>query len=318
MLSQVIEAYDLLDRAAVDGYMVSSRLEQKGKAGTEVITIQGEKGNTDFLKIVFPGKAGKINGGSAPTLGVIGRLGGLGARPEKIGFVSDGDGALAVISLAFKIADMIEAGDKLKGDVIITTHICPDAPTIPHHPVPFMDSPVDIETMNRYEVTGEMEAILSVDTTKGNRVITTKGFAISPTVKEGYILRVSEDLMDIMEIVTGKLPVIFPVTTQDITPYGNGLFHLNSIIQPSTATSAPVVGVAISSEVPVPGCATGATHLLDVECAARFCLETAKSYGDNKCAFFDEKELKTMQKLYGDLSHLQSKNPAGSKKTGSA
>lgn len=308
MLSQVIEAYDLLDSAYVDGYKVLARLEQKSIIDTELITVKGEKGSTDFVKIVLPGATGKINGGNAPTLGVIGRLGGIGARPDRIGFVSDGDGALTAISLAFKIADMIELGDRLKGDVIIATHICPAAPTLPHHPVPFMDSPVDIETMNKYEVTGEMEAILSVDTTKGNRVITTKGFAISPTIKQGYILRVSEDLMNIMEIVTGKLPVILPVTTQDITPYGNGLFHINSIFQPSTVTDIPVVGVAISSEVPVPGCATGATNLMDVESAARFCLETAKQYGDNKCVFFDEKEFTIMQKLYGDLSHLQSKN----------
>ena len=34
----------------------------------------------------------------------------------------------------------------------MATHICPHAPTRPHDPVPFMDSPVDIATMNEYEV----------------------------------------------------------------------------------------------------------------------------------------------------------------------
>jgi len=70
-----------------------------------------------------------------------------------------------------------------------------------HDPVPFMDSPVDIATMNKYEVDPAMDAVLSVDTTKGNRIINYRGFAISPTVKEGYILKVSEDLLDIMSIV---------------------------------------------------------------------------------------------------------------------
>ncbi|MGO0916215.1 DUF1177 family protein, partial [Clostridioides difficile] len=42
----------------------------------------------------IPGKNGKLKGGDAPTLGILGRLGGIGARPEVIGFVSDGDGAL--------------------------------------------------------------------------------------------------------------------------------------------------------------------------------------------------------------------------------
>ena len=57
-----------------------------------------------------------------------------------------------------------------------------------------------------------------------------------------------------MQITTGKKPYTFAVTVQDITPYGNGLYHLNSILQPSTATSAPVVGVAITTETVVQMC----------------------------------------------------------------
>ena len=67
----------------------------------------------------------------APTIGLLGRLGGLGARPEVTGFVSDGDGALAALSAAAKLLDMQKNGDYLEGDVIISTHICPDAPTRP-------------------------------------------------------------------------------------------------------------------------------------------------------------------------------------------
>ena len=65
--------------------------------------------------------------------------------------------------------------------------------------------------VNQEEVSDDLDAILSVDTTKGNRVINTRGFAISPTVKEGYILRTSEDLLDLMQITTGKLPYVFPL-----------------------------------------------------------------------------------------------------------
>ena len=82
-------------------------------------------------------------------------------------------------------------------------------------------------------------------------MINTRGFAISPTVKEGYILRTSEDLLELMQITTGKLPYVFPLATQDITPYGNDVHHLNSVLQPCTATNAPVVGVAITAEVMV-------------------------------------------------------------------
>ena len=159
--------------------------------------------------------------------------------------------------------------------------------------------------MNEYEIDPAMDAILSVDTTKGNRIINHRGFAISPTVKEGYILRASEDLLDIMSITTGQLPVVFAITTQDITPYGNGVYHVNSILQPATATTAPCVGVAITAETPVPGCATGASHAGDVELAARFVIEVAKVFGEGKCKFYDEEEYKHLVHLYGSLSHLQ-------------
>ena len=101
------------------------------------------------------------------------------------------------------------------------------------------------------------------------------------------------------------MPLVFPLATQDITPYGNDVHHLNSILQPCTATDAPVVGVAITAETMVPGCATGATHAADVEEAARFMLEVAKAYGRKQCSFYDTDEYARLQKLYGSMKHLQ-------------
>ena len=222
-----------------------------------------------------------------------------------IGAVSDGDGALAALTAALKLVEMNENGDVLEGDVIVATHICPDAPTLPHEPVPFMDSPIDMQTMNRMEVDERMDAIVSIDTTKGNRVINLNGIAISPTVMQGYILSVSNDLMDVMTRVTGKMPEVFALSQQDITPYGNDLYHLNSILQPATATCAPVVGVAIATEQMVAGCATGATHGTDVEEAARFAVEVAKVYGPGTCKFFDEGQFAHLKDLYGDMTRFQ-------------
>lgn len=305
LMRQILDVYDLLDRADASGALMEDYMRGLGAEDVVVTPIEGPKGHTDMIRITIPGVKGKISGGDAPTLGVLGRLGGLGARPEQIGFVSDGDGALAALAVAAKLLDMRRKGDRLEGDVVVCTHICPDAPTSPHKPVPFMGSPVDMATVNRHEVDGRLDAILSVDTTKGNRVINTRGFAISPTVKEGYILRVSEDLLDVMQTTTGKLPYVFPLTTQDITPYGNRLFHLNSILQPATATDAPVVGVAITTEAPVAGCATGATHFSDIEEAARFVLETAKSYGRGLCRFYDAEEFAALKARYGEMKQLQ-------------
>jgi len=178
---------------------------------------------------------------------------------------------------------------------------------MPHHPVPFMGSPVDIAVMNREEIDDTMDAVVSIDTTKGNRIAKWRGFAITPTVKEGWILKVSDDLLDIMEITTGRLPRVCPITTQDITPYGTDIDHINSIMQPCTATDAPVLGVAITTETPVPGCATGASHVTDIEEASRFVLESAKAYGKGLCRFYDEEQWALIVQRYGPLKLLQTK-----------
>jgi hypothetical protein len=310
MLKQVIEVHELLDEAGVDGASVSGFLRGKGLTQVSVNRIDGEKGSTDFVKIFIPGAHGKSKGGTSPTLGIIGRLGGLGARPERIGLVSDADGAIVALSCAAKLAEMARKGDGLPGDVIVATHICPRAPTQAHEPVPFMGSPVDMKTMNTHEVDPVMDAILSIDTTKGNRILNCRGFAVSPTVKEGFILKVSEDILDIVEWSTGCAPRVLPITMQDITPYGNGLFHLNSILQPCTATTAPVIGVAITTCCPVPGCATGASRETDIEETARFCIEVAKSFTGGRCRFFVEEEFERIRTLYGPMSRLQTMGAA--------
>lgn len=306
LYKQLIELFDILDSATASGAQVVEYLRSiVPDCQVETYPLEGPKGHTDMVRILIPGKNGKSKGGSAKTMGILGRLGGLGARPEQLGFVSDGDGALTALAVAAKLLDMQKKGDFLEGDIFISTHVCPDAPTTPHEPVPFMNSPVETWQVNKEEVTDDLDAVLVVDTTKGNRIINHRGFAISPTVKEGYILRVSEDLLDVMTSTTGRLPHVFALSQQDITPYGNGLYHLNSILQPATATKAPVVGVAVTTETTVAGCATGASHLEDLEDAGRFMLEAAKAFGNGLCSFYDEEEFGRIQKLYGSMEHFQ-------------
>lgn len=305
LLKQIIDIYELLDNPKVNGKIIEDYFKKLNFEEVYYKNIVGEKGNTDFVKLIIKGRNGKSNNGTAPTIGIIGRLGGIGARPHRIGFVSDGDGALVALSIGLKLVNMKNNGEILNGDVIITTHICPDAPIKEHYPVPFMDSPVDMEMMNKLEVIEEMDAILTIDTTKGNNIINYCGFAISPTVKEGYILRVSEDLLRIMSSTTGKKPMVFPVTQQDITPYGNGLYHINSILQPATSTKAPVVGIAITTETAIGGCNTGATDFNSVENAARYCLEVAKEYTSGICSLYDINEFNKIIDLYGDMKKFQ-------------
>ena len=305
LLKQTLQVLDVLDDASVDGSKVAKLFVDYENVETDVQTIKGSKGSTDFIEIVVKGINGKRSGGEAPTLGIIGRLGGIGARPSKIGLVSDGDGAVAAVSSALKLAEMSVRGDRLEGDVIITTHICPNAPTQKHFPVDFMGSPVDMTTMNQYEVKEECDAIVSIDTTKGNVLMNYRGISISPTVKAGYILPYAHDLVTILATTTGEPAKTFGISTQDITPYSNNLYHLNSILQPATATDSPVVGVAITAQSAVPGSATGASHEVDIAAAATFAIEVAKEFTAGKANFYDSEEFEKLTQLYGDMRHLK-------------
>ncbi|GAA1161852.1 DUF1177 domain-containing protein [Streptomyces hebeiensis] len=314
MLKYVLDVIELLDRPRTSGELLAEHLRSvQAAAGAdpataprvEVRTVTGDKGSTDFVSVTVPGRRGRANGGDAPTLGILGRLGGVGARPERIGLVSDADGAVAALSAAAKLLDMHARGDVLDGDVTLSTHVCGWAPTQPHDPVPFMDSPVDTLVCNREEVSAEMDAVVSIDTTKGNRLLSHRGIALSPTICQGWILRVSEDLLSVLETVTGEPARVLPVTTQDITPYGNGVHHINSILQPAVATTAPVVGLAITAATPVAGCATGASHETDIAAAARFAIETAKEFGRGGARFLDREEFDRLVELYGPMTRLQ-------------
>lgn len=100
---QMLELFDMLDRPQACGEEVKKLMLERGADEVTVHTVEGtddngNKGTTDCICILVKGKNGKSSGGTAPTMGIIGRLGGLGARPEMIGFVSDGDGALAALT----------------------------------------------------------------------------------------------------------------------------------------------------------------------------------------------------------------------------
>lgn len=307
MLNEIIEVVDVLDSPSASGAAVASLLLASGSSDVHVETIRGPEGQTDFVTFSFAGRRGKEVGGPAPTLGITGCLGSIGARPARTGMVSDADGAIVAVACALKLARMQQRGDRLQGDVIITTHLSPQAP------VPagtgegrrrMMNAPVDRAAIAARETVPEMDAILSVDATKANRIVNHRGFALSPTVKEGYILHPSEDLLDLMELATGHAPVVLPLAQQDLVP-GRALRHINGIMGPASSSSAPVVGVAITSAVAVPGIATGANQPLDLEAAGRFCIEVAKAFGENQCQFYDPAEFERLVSLYGSMRHFQ-------------
>jgi len=297
---QVLEAYEFLSSARVTGRDVAGLLAGRGIGDVVVESVQGAVASTDFVSCLIGGANPEL-----PALGIIGRLGGIGARPEMTGLVSDADGAIVALAAALKLADMAKAGDVLPGPVRIHTHICPRAETRPNHPVPMMRSPLPAREMMKREVHPRMAAILSVDTSRGNRVVNRRGVALTLVAKEGWLLRIPEGLLDLIEWVSGELPVVMPLTTQDITPQENALVHINSIMQPATATSSPVMGVALTAQTTVPGSATGASNAADIETATRFCIEVAKRFPAGACPFFDPAELDALVARYGSMRHLQ-------------
>ncbi|WP_321839957.1 DUF1177 family protein [Paraburkholderia bannensis] len=314
-LSQVIAAHDFLDSAIVTGddvvtlfapystvgVFVESNPVNDTEVGTQPDWI------TWFVKITIPGTSGKNSGATDPypTLGINGRCGGTGARPQEIGMVSDGDGPVCALAAALKLADMKTKSDALLGDVIVTFHISPQGYIDTSKTPPMMGLPVTNAVMNSYEVDAAMDAILSVDASKANYITKQRGFAISPTAMQGYVLKVSSDLVNIMESTTGQHAFTFPLAIQDITPYDNGISHFNSIMQPSVATSAPVVGVAITAESAVSGSAVNANHEIDLAEAVQFCLATAKAYTARTCEFYDATEFNTLVQKYGTLTVFQ-------------
>ena len=136
--SQVLDIYDTLDYPAGSAERIIKLFRSRGYDMDLGITEVSGKADTVFLKFFFPGTEGKHSGKTAPTLGVVGQLGGLGAMPSKIGIVSDGDGAIAALALALKLTDMRVRGVQLPGDIIVTTHICMSAPLWEKKPVPYM------------------------------------------------------------------------------------------------------------------------------------------------------------------------------------
>ncbi|OTA18910.1 hypothetical protein Xbed_02896 [Xenorhabdus beddingii] len=314
-MKYISQVYDLMDDPNVNGQKVVELLNSFDAPHAQVILTsvnyeapEDTSQLCDFIKVIIPGTDGKQQGGSYPTMGIIGRLGAQQAQPNRIGLVSDADGSIVALASAMKLLEMATKGNRLKGDVIITTHIATHVSITPHSPVDFMGMPVSSMTMNKYEVDSEMDAILSIDTSKGNSIIKHRGIAISPTAKQGYILRVAPDLVRLMEYATGELAKTFPISTQDISPYDNGVYHFNSIMQPHVATDAPVVGLAITAQAIVPGCETGAGYESELIDATRFTVEVVKQFCWKKIQFYQKEEFDSLQKMYGSLAQIQGSN----------
>lgn len=68
-MKQVIEMYELLDSAKINGRTVAEFLRNRGTEQVDVTPIKGEKGSTDFIKATIPGLREKPQEENPPLSG---------------------------------------------------------------------------------------------------------------------------------------------------------------------------------------------------------------------------------------------------------
>ena len=140
MFNHVIESRGALELAIC--HRRRSRRFRSGRGATEVRVTTVEEKISHSVHSLHNSWGNPKGGGKATrTLGVIGNLGGVAGYPEIRGLVSDADGAVTALAVALRLLHYAWTGESLDGDVIVATHICTTAPTIPHEPVPFMGNP---------------------------------------------------------------------------------------------------------------------------------------------------------------------------------
>lgn len=306
MLKEILEVIDLLDDPD-NGADAFAALLGPGPHEIARDDFSGPKGRTEFIKILFPGTHGKSRGGDAPTLGIIGSNGGLRLPGARGGLVSDADGCLVGLACALRLRRMAERRQTPRGDVIVSTHICQEAHPEPHDPFPFVMSPLPSSEKHPRMIDPRMDAILTPETCKGNKLVSPAAFAITPPVREGYILRPHASILHIMEMVTGRNPVIFPITMQDITPFESGVHHVCGMVLPSVFSPAPVIGVPIAMAQPILPAATNTQQPVALEAAGRFCIEVAVSLGLGDCRFYYEQDFEAFLRVYGAIRGWQAR-----------
>ncbi len=299
-----MRAYELLDDANVSGESIVNEFLKAGADEASYTRLYGEKAFTDVVRIVIRGSNGKRVGGTAPTLNIAGLLEGIGGRPVFNGLTSDGEGALVTLATALKLISAKKKGDGPRGDVVFSTHICPNTPTIDHYPVPYISCCVDFWELKKHVIDKTADAIITVDVSRGNRVIKTSPFAITCTIKEGWLLPVSNDALSLMERVTGAQPVVMPLSMQDITAISNGMDHVNDIGALPAGITAPNIGLALTAPIPLYSSITGFTNLANLDAAVRFSVEVARDYGRNAFEFYKEDDFNKLVARYGRMTHL--------------
>lgn len=212
--------------------------------------------------------------------------------------VSDADGAIVSLTTLLELLNLREKGIELKVDVSFVTNLSMIAKLIPHAPFKFMVPSVGLDDALKVEVDPQATTVLSIDSTKGNRLAKYDDFALTHVIKDGYILKLSDEVIDIYNKVTEHEIYMIPLTSGDLTPLDFNVYHISTLISPWLYTSAPVIGLATVSPRAIPGYETGVMNLNMLEHASRFCLEFLK-YMEKGGRVYGEDELQELERRVG-------------------
>ena len=271
-----------------------SKIEERLKGRVEY--SKKSIGDVVYIKALYRGKGkGRVE--------ILGRLGAIQVKGEK-GLVSDADGAIVALTTLFELLNLKEKGIELDIDVSFVTNISLDAKLIPHKPFNFMVPLIGLDEALKEEVDPEAKLILSVDSTKGNILAKYDDFAITYVIKDGYILKPKDEVIEIYNRVTGHEVYFVPLSTGDLTPLDFNVYHISTLISPWLYSEAPVLGIATVSRQVIPGYVTGVLNINMLEHASRFCLEILK-YVEKGGSVYEESELKELKERLGESNLMK-------------
>ena len=281
ILKTLLDVIDILEsRDPVE--RIRRRLE--GRVKFDEVVVEG----VPVIKALYEGGGRRVE--------ILGRLGAI--QTGEKGLVSDADGAVVSLTTLLELLNLREKGIELKLDVSFATNLSTTARLIPHSPFKFMVPPVGLDEALKVEVDPQATTVLSIDSTKGNRLAKYDDFALTHVIKDGYILKLSDEVLDIYNRVTEHEVYMVPLTSGDLTPLDVNVYHISTLISPWLYTSAPVVGLATVSPRAIPGYETGVMNLNMLEHASRFCLEFLK-YMEKGGSVYNEEELRELERRFG-------------------
>lgn len=295
---EIIELADLLSQNDFGSNELVDYLKSVGPADAEIQLVHTVDSSIEILKVIIKGTEGAFSGGTRPTLGIVSQLSNCKSTIEGIGCIDMNAGVFSVLVAAYELLHITKTEGGILGDVMFAVFIGSDV-------TPKLRALISFLSDNSFGISQHMDAVLSVGTSKFFERENDGSIAVSPTVKEGYILKISDDILDVFSRQSNQAIEALTITQQDIIPTEKGMTQRTNLLQPSTKTSAPVVGISIGSSAALSNEDGRVVSLKDIGRIATGCLDIARSYGANECVFYDEEEFTELRVSYGNMSHFQ-------------